>query len=98
MSGISNSQNAWSKFKSLAQQVMGTKELSDAQLKKLMNDSDSNGDGLFSLDELKEALSSYDEYMDLGVNGCKANGNKKIDYVPAFSKTKATSSVGISVM
>ena len=65
MSGISNSQNAWSKFKSLAQQVMGTKELSDAQLKKLMNDSDSNGDGLFSLDELKEALSSYDEYMDL---------------------------------
>ena len=65
MSEISNSQNAWSKFKSLAQQVMGTKELSDAQLKKLMKDSDANGDGLFSLDEFKEALSTYDEYMDL---------------------------------
>ena len=65
MAEISNSQNAWSKFKSLAQQVMGTKDVSDAELKKLMKDSDSNGDGLFSLDEFKEALSTYDEYMDL---------------------------------
>ena len=60
-----NSQNAWSKFKTLAQQVMGTKDISDADLKKLMKDSDSNGDGLFSIDEFKETLSSYDEYMDL---------------------------------
>ena len=65
MSEIINNQNAWSKFKSLAQQVIGTNNINDADLKKLLGDSDTNGDGLFSLDELKNALTSYEEYMAL---------------------------------
>ena len=65
MSEIINNQNAWSKFKSLAQQVIGTNDINDADLKKLLSDSDTNGDGLFSLDELKNALTSYEEYMAL---------------------------------
>ena len=60
-----NSQNAWSKFKSLVGNAMGTKDISDAELKKFMKDADANGDGLFSLDEFNQAMLSYEEYMNL---------------------------------
>lgn len=65
MSEIRNSQDAWSFFKTLAQQVGGTNNISDAEIKELIKKADTNNDGLIFENELKDTLLTYDKYLGI---------------------------------
>ncbi|MBE7705614.1 MAG: hypothetical protein E7Z90_07395, partial [Cyanobacteria bacterium SIG29] len=65
MSNINNSAEGWNFFKSMADKLGGAKNISDADLKKLLMNADSDGDGLISELEFKEEFLSSDEYKDL---------------------------------
>ena len=65
MSEIRNSKDAWSFFKTLAQQVGGTNNVSDADIKELIKKADTNNDGLIFESELKDTLLTYDKYLSI---------------------------------
>ena len=65
MSEINNSKDAWSQFKLLAQKLGGTKNISDADIKELIQKSDLDDDGFISLDEFENTLLTYKDYIDV---------------------------------
>ncbi|MBE7705599.1 MAG: hypothetical protein E7Z90_07320, partial [Cyanobacteria bacterium SIG29] len=72
MSSINNSSEGWQYLKSMADKLGGAKNISDADLKKLLMNADSDGDGLISVFEFKEEFLNSDKYKDLEDDFLKA--------------------------
>ena len=72
MSSINNSSEGWKYLKSMADKLGGAKNISDADLKKLLMNADDDGDGLISELEFKEEFLSSEEYKDLEEDFLKA--------------------------
>ena len=72
MSSINNSSEGWKYLKSMADKLGGAKNISDADLKKLLMNADADGDGVISVFEFKEEFLNSGEYKDLEEDFLKA--------------------------